>query len=91
MTPVDSVRPGTPGQNESDAGRQPQPAATAPTTLCTGSAMGLILQTRALEAMVALFAALWCGLVAWKSIDYIRITRRQRAEDEAGSTTDNEP
>jgi hypothetical protein len=53
--------------------------------------MGLILQTRALEAMVALFAALWCGIVAWKSIDYIRIMRRQRAEDKPGSTTDNEP
>ena len=53
--------------------------------------MGLILQTpRGLELIVALFAALWAGLVAWKSIDYIVVMRRQRAEREAGTPPDGE-
>ena len=53
--------------------------------------MGLILQTRAIEATVALLAAVWCGIVAWKSIDYILVMRRQRAERDAGSPLDDEP
>lgn len=47
--------------------------------------MGLILQTPGgLQIVVALFAALWAGIVVWKSIDYIVVVRRQRAEREAG-------
>lgn len=42
--------------------------------------MGIILQSRALEGVLALAAAAWCGLVAWKSIDYIRAVRRDRRE-----------
>jgi hypothetical protein len=42
--------------------------------------MGLILQSRALEAAVALAAAAWCVIVAWKSIDYIVTTRRNSRE-----------
>ncbi|HEU0299079.1 MAG TPA: hypothetical protein VFR37_06475 [Longimicrobium sp.] len=53
--------------------------------------MGLILLTGALEASVALLAALWAGIVVWKSIDYIIVMRRQRAEREAGSAPDGEP
>ena len=44
--------------------------------------MGIILQSRALEGAVALAAAAWCGLVVWKSIDYIRTVRRDRRERE---------
>lgn len=43
--------------------------------------MGLILQSRAVEAAVALAAAGWCGVVVWKSIDYIVTMRRERRED----------
>jgi hypothetical protein len=42
--------------------------------------MGLILQSRALEGVAALAAAVWCGIVVWKSIDYIVTTRRNRRE-----------
>jgi hypothetical protein len=49
--------------------------------------MGLILQSRALEGAVALAAAAWCGIVLWKSIDYIVTTRRNRREP----TDDPEP
>lgn len=44
--------------------------------------MGIILQSRALEAVVALVAAAWCGLVVWKSIDYVITVRRDRRERE---------
>lgn len=47
--------------------------------------MGMILQTRGLEAVLAGVAALWSGLVVWKSIDYIITLRRQRAERESGA------
>ncbi|HEX2076653.1 MAG TPA: hypothetical protein VHG08_03060 [Longimicrobium sp.] len=53
--------------------------------------MGLILQVDGLQATAALLAAIWCGVVVWKSIDYIVVMRRQRAEREAGSTPDGEP
>jgi hypothetical protein len=43
--------------------------------------MGIILQSRALEAAVALAAAAWCGVVLWKSIDYVVTVRRNRRED----------
>lgn len=43
---------------------------------------GLILQSRALEAAVALAAGLWALVVVWKSIDYIATTRRNRREDQ---------
>ena len=43
--------------------------------------MGLILQSRALEAAVALAAAAWCGVVVWKTIDYIVTTKRASRED----------
>jgi hypothetical protein len=49
--------------------------------------MGLILQSRALEGAVALAAAAWCGIVVWKSIDYIVTTRRNRRDP----TDDPEP
>jgi hypothetical protein len=53
--------------------------------------MGLILQTPSgLEALVAFFAAVWAGIVVWKSIDYIIVMRRQKAEREAGRTPDGE-
>ena len=50
--------------------------------------MGLILQSRALQAAVALAAAAWCVLVVWKSIDYIVTTRRNSRERNQGSGMD---
>lgn len=50
--------------------------------------MGIILQSRALEGAVALAAAAWCGVVLWKSIDYIVTTRRNRREDKRPSDLD---
>ena len=43
--------------------------------------LGIILQSRAVEAAVALAAAAWCGVVVWKTIDYIVTTRRASRED----------
>jgi hypothetical protein len=43
--------------------------------------MGLILQSRGLEAAYALGAAAMCAVVAWKSVDYILTMRRERRED----------
>jgi hypothetical protein len=43
--------------------------------------MGIILQSRGLEAAVALAAAAWCGVVVWKTIDYIVTTKRNSRED----------
>ncbi|MBW3571676.1 MAG: hypothetical protein KY467_11260 [Gemmatimonadetes bacterium] len=42
--------------------------------------MGVILQSRGLEAAVALAAAAWCVVVVWKAIDYIVTTRRHSRE-----------
>lgn len=42
--------------------------------------MGLILQSRALEAAVGLAAAAWCVVVVWKSIDYVVTMRRDKRE-----------
>ncbi len=42
--------------------------------------MGLILQSRGLEAMLALVSAVACGVVVWKSIDYIITTKRNSRE-----------
>jgi hypothetical protein len=42
--------------------------------------MGLILQSRAIEAAYALAAAAMCGVVLWKSIDYIVTTKRNSRE-----------
>jgi hypothetical protein len=50
--------------------------------------MGIILQSRALEAAVALAAAAWCLLVVWKTIDYIVTTKRQSREDKRHSDLD---
>lgn len=50
--------------------------------------MGIILQSRAVEAAVALAAAAWCGVVLWKSIDYIVTIRRNRREDKRPSDPD---
>jgi hypothetical protein len=38
--------------------------------------MGLILQSRGLEAAVAVAAGAMCLVVVWKSIDYIITTKR---------------
>lgn len=43
--------------------------------------MGIILQSRGLEAAFALAAAAMCAVVLWKSIDYIVTTRRNSRED----------
>ena len=43
--------------------------------------IGLILQSRGLEAAYALGAAAMCAVVVWKSIDYILTVRRERQED----------
>ena len=43
--------------------------------------MGLILQSRGLEAAVALAAGAFALVVAWKSFDYVRTTLRNRRED----------
>ncbi len=50
--------------------------------------MGLILQSRALEAAVALAAAAWCVVVVWKSIDYIVTIKRQKRERQQELDTD---
>jgi hypothetical protein len=50
--------------------------------------MGLILQSRALQAAVALAAAAWCLLVVWKSVDYIATIRRNRRERNGQSDLD---
>ncbi|HEX6373259.1 MAG TPA: hypothetical protein VF006_30320 [Longimicrobium sp.] len=42
--------------------------------------MGIILQSRGLEALLALVAAAWCGIVVWKTIDYIVTTKRNSRE-----------
>lgn len=42
--------------------------------------MGLILQSRALEAAFTLAAGLMCLVVVWKSIDYIVTTKRNSRE-----------
>lgn len=42
--------------------------------------MGLILQSRGLELTAAAFAALWAGIVLWKSIDYIVTVKRMKRE-----------
>jgi hypothetical protein len=42
--------------------------------------LGIILQSRALEAAVALAAAAWCVVVVWKTIDYIVTTKRNSRE-----------
>lgn len=42
--------------------------------------LGLILQSRAVEAAYAVAAGLMCLVVAWKSIDYIVTTRRESRE-----------
>lgn len=42
--------------------------------------MGLILQSRGLEAMLALVSAAFCCVVVWKSIDYIITTKRNSRE-----------
>jgi hypothetical protein len=47
--------------------------------------MGLILQSRALEAGYALAAAAACAVVMWKSIEYIVTTRRNSRERNHGS------
>lgn len=44
--------------------------------------MGLILQSRALEAAVALAAGLFALVVVWKSFDYVVTTLRNRREDQ---------
>jgi hypothetical protein len=51
--------------------------------------IGLILQSRALEAAVALAAAAWAVLVVWKSIDYIITTRRNSRDP--GPEPDDQP
>lgn len=43
--------------------------------------IGLILQSRSIEAAYALAAAAMCAVVAWKSIDYIVTMRRNSRED----------
>lgn len=42
--------------------------------------MGLILQSHGLNAMLALVSAVACGVVVWKSIDYIITSRRHSRE-----------
>jgi hypothetical protein len=66
-------------------------AGSARVTFSTGDQMmiGLILQSRALEAAVALAAAAWALLVAWKSIDYIVTMRRNRRDP--GPEPDDQP
>lgn len=51
--------------------------------------MGLILQSRALEATLALVAAAWCLLVVWKTIDYIVTTKRNSRERNARTGPDD--
>ena len=50
--------------------------------------LGLILQSRALEAAYAVAAGLMCVVVAWKSIDYIVTMNRDSRERNRQSGTD---
>jgi len=53
--------------------------------------MGLILQSRALEGAFAVAAAAMCGVVLWKSIDYIVTTKRNSRERNGRTGPDNQP
>lgn len=53
--------------------------------------MGVILQMGGIEALVALAAAVWAGVVVWKAVDYLITVRRDRAERERGPGPGGEP